>query len=139
MGLDDATSSLPQPWGKIAGWLLTLAIAAALVLVFEAEVAKPYRVPTASMEPTLHCGRPTDGCKGSTDDRVVANRLAYRFRGPRRGEIVVFRAPAAAARECQGTGVFVKRLIGLPSDVVSERNGIVSVNGKPLAEPYVLP
>nr|MBA2521843.1 signal peptidase I [Solirubrobacterales bacterium] len=67
-----------------------------------------------------------------------ALRLAYRFHAPRRGEIVVFKAPVAAARDCGGQGgIFVKRLVGLPGDAVSERNGHVFINGKRLAEPYV--
>jgi signal peptidase I len=124
----------------VVDWLVTIAVAVGFVLVFEAEVAKPYRIPSASMEPTLHCAKPGPWCLGSVDDRVVANRLAYRFGNPKRGEIVVFRAPAAAERCGADEGsTFVKRLIGLPGDVVSERDGYVFVNGKPLHEPYVEP
>ena len=43
-------------------WVVTLAVAALVVFVVEAEVAQPFRVPTASMEPTLLCARPTEGC-----------------------------------------------------------------------------
>src|SRR5438132_9399821 len=105
---------LPRPWRRVLDWVLTIAVAVALVLVFEAEVAKPYRVPSSSMEPTLHCAKPGDECLGSFDDRVIANRLAYRFSSPKRGQIVVFKAPAAASR-CGDTSAgttFVKRLIG---------------------------
>jgi signal peptidase I len=72
---------------------------------------------------------------------VLSNRLAYRFRKPERGDIVVFKAPAAADR-CglnDGGSVFVKRIVGLPGEVVSERNGIIHVNGARLLEPYVAP
>src|SRR5438445_12608937 len=100
----------------VLDWLLTIAAAVAVVLVFEAEVAKPYRIPSASMEPTLHCARPAEGCKAATSDRVIADRLAYRFHGPRRGDIVVFTAPSAAARACQAGGTFVKRVVGLPGE-----------------------
>jgi signal peptidase I len=85
-------SRLPAPWRKVAEWLLTLAIAVAFVLVFEAEVAKPYRIPSSSMERTLHCARPGFGCRASTSDRVLVNRLAYDFGNPQRGQIVVFKA-----------------------------------------------
>jgi signal peptidase I len=119
-------------------WLLTVAVAVAIVLVLEAEVAKPYRVPSASMEPTLHCARPADGCEASFSDRVIACELCYRFDSPHRGQIVVFHAPAAAARSCPPGGTFVKRLIGLPGDTVHEDDrGFVWVDGKQLAEPYV--
>jgi len=89
------------------------------------------------MEPTLQCARPAAGCDGTFSDRVIANRLAYRFRDPHRGDIVVFNAPPAAKQQCSEGGTFVKRIVGLPGEVVSERLGYVYINGKPLKEPYV--
>jgi signal peptidase I len=90
------------------------------------------------MERTLHCAKPGRWCLGSADDRVIANRFVYRFRSPRRGEIVVFDAPAAAAKCGGGEGrTFVKRLIGLPGEQVSERDGSILIDGKSLKEPYV--
>ena len=129
---------LPRPWRRVLDWVLTIAVAVALVLVFEAEVAKPYRVPSSSMEPTLHCAKPASGCRARYSDRVIALRIVYRFRDPHRGETAVFHAPAAAA-DCGESGslIFIKRVIGLPGEAVSERNGFVFVNGKRLAEPYV--
>jgi signal peptidase I len=134
------TGRLPGPVRVVADWAITIAVALAFVLVFEAEVAKPYRIPSSSMEPTLHCAG-ASGCQASSSDRVIALRLAYRFRDPKRGEIVVFKAPHAAVADCRATegGAFVKRLIGLPGDVVSERDGYVYVNGKKLDDPYVNP
>jgi signal peptidase I len=138
--LDRGRSRLPRPWRTVVDWVLTIAVAVGVVLGFEAEVAKPYRIPSSSMEPTLHCARPGAWCLGSFDDRVIANRLAYVFRSPERGEIVVFRAPPAAARCGAGEGLtFVKRLIGLPGDRISERAGRIFVNGHALHEPYVEP
>jgi len=75
--LDRTTSRLPQPWRTILDWAVTIAFAIAFILVFEAEVAKPYRIPSPSMEPTLHCARPAAFCLGSFSDRIIANRLAY--------------------------------------------------------------
>ncbi len=63
--LDPATSRLPLPLRTTVDWLATLVVAIAVVLTFEAEVAKPFRVPTSSMEPTLHCAKPGDGCVAS--------------------------------------------------------------------------
>jgi signal peptidase I len=139
--LDRATSRLPQPWRTIVDWTMTVAVAIAFVLVFEAEVAKPYRIPSASMEPTLHCAKPGAECLGSRNDRIIANRLAYDFGSPKRGQIVVFRTTPAVAVCGGGDGgsTFVKRLIGLPGDTVSERSGHIFIDGKPLAEPYVDP
>lgn len=139
--LDRRLSRIPQPWRTILDWSVTIALAVAFVLAFQAEVAKPYRIPTSSMEPTLHCAKPGDFCEGRFDDRVIANRLAYTFGDPKRGQIVVFTAPSAADR-CgreDGGSVFVKRIVGLPGELVSERGGIVYINGERLVERYVEP
>jgi signal peptidase I len=138
--LDRAQSRLPQPWRSILDWVVTIAFAIAFILIFEAEVAKPFRIPSSSMEPTLHCAKPGDFCLGTMDDRVIANRLAYVFGSPERGQVVVFKAPAAAAR-CGGgeAGTFVKRLIGLPGEQVTERDGTIFIDGRELNEPYVDP
>jgi signal peptidase I len=139
-------SRLPDPWRKIVDWAVTLAVAIGFVLTFEAEVAKPYRIPSASMEKTLHCARPGLGCKGSTSDRVLVNRLAYDFGSPQRGQIVVFTAPTRA-NLCGGNDAgttFVKRLIGLPGESVREDgSGFIwirrpsAARWTKLSEPYV--
>jgi len=130
-------SRLPRPWKIALDWVVTIAAAVIFVLVFEAEVAKPYRIPSASMEPTLRCAKPASGCTSRFSDRIIVNRLAYRYRAPKRGDIVVFHAPSSAATMCGAAGEYVKRIIGVPGDTVSEQSGIVSVNGRPLREPYV--
>ena len=123
----------------IAEWVLTLVIAGLVILGIEAEVAQPFRVPTSSMEPTLTCAKPGEGCTGSFNDRVLVARIVYRFRNPQRGDIAVFHAPPAAAKRCSEGGTYLKRVIGLPGDVVSERSGYVYVDGKKLNEPYIDP
>ncbi len=139
--LDRAQSRIPQPWRTIVDWFITIAVAIAFVLAFQAEVAKPYRIPTPSMEPTLHCARPAAFCQGRFSDRVIADRLAYRFGDPERGQIAVFTAPPAADRCGAGDGgsTLIKRLIGLPGEVVSMREGVIFINGERLTEPYVDP
>jgi len=139
--LDRRLSRIPQPWRTILDWSVTIALAVAVVLAFEEEVAKPYRIPTSSMEPTLHCAKPGDFCEGRFDDRVIANRLAFTFGDPKRGQIVVFRAPRGADR-CglqDGGSTFVKRIVGLSGEIVSERDGVIYINGERLVEPYVGP
>jgi signal peptidase I len=135
--IESLTHGMHQGYRVLIDWLVTIAFALALVLFVKTEVANPYRIPSSSMEPTLHCARPEPGCEASLSDRVLANRFIYRFRDPARGDIVVFRAPAAAARLCQGGGIYVKRLIGLPGDRISEQSGTVFLNGRRLSEPYV--
>ena len=68
---------------------------------------------------------------------MLACRICLDFSSPSRGDIIVFKTPPEAAVKCGEGGTFVKRLIGLPGETVSERNGIVSIDGKPLREPYI--
>lgn len=119
-------------------WVVTIGGAVLIVLAVKAWVVNPYRIPSPSMEPTLHCARPEPDCEAANSDRVLANRFIYHFRDPRRGEIVVFHAPEAARRECMG-GIFVKRIIGLPNEVWAERDGYTYIGGRRLSEPYIRP
>jgi signal peptidase I len=135
--LDRSLSRLPRPFRTVIDWALTLCLAVVGILVFQAEVAKPYRIPTSSMEPTLHCGKPTDGCRARISDRVIANRIVYRFQAPERGDIIVFNAPVKVAAACNAGGAFVKRIIGLPGEKVSMRGGYVLIDGVRLNEPYL--
>ena len=121
---------------RVVEWVVTIAVAVGVVIAVKSWVVNPYRIPSPSMEPTLHCARPAFGCEAGSSDRVLANRFIYHFRDPRRGEIVVFHAPELATRECTG-GIFVKRIIGLPGDVWSERKGYTYIDGKRLSEPYI--
>jgi signal peptidase I len=123
---------------SLLDWVLTIVFAVLIVLALKAWVVNPYRIPSASMEPTLHCARPGDGCEAGSSDRVLANRFIYHFRDPKRKEIVVFNAPERAAIICE-KGVYVKRIIGVPGDRWEERNGYVYIDGKRLDEPYVQP
>jgi signal peptidase I len=139
---------VPQPWRKLLDWVFTITVAIVIVLVFEAKVAKPYRIPSSSMEPGLDCAKPGYECLGSTSDRVLAFRLAYVFGSPERGQIVVFKAPPTAARCAAGDGgtTCVKRLIGLPGETVHEDDhGFISIREPGaakwtrLSEPYLPP
>lgn len=109
----------------VKDFLLPMAVAVALAFVIQAAVAKPYEIPTESMVPTIQA-----------NDRIIANRLIYRFRDIERGDIIVFDPPRAATRTCGdaggGTVPFVKRVIGLPGDKVEVRaDGTTLVNGTP--------
>jgi signal peptidase I len=128
---------LPHGVRIVVDWVGTIAVAVAVVFAVKQWVVNPYRIPSSSMEPTLHCAHPGAECEASVSDRVLACRFCFDFRVPRRGDIVVFDTPPAAAAACGEGGVYVKRLIGLPGDVWSERNGVVYIDGKPLREPYV--
>jgi signal peptidase I len=139
--VDRLTRNLPHGMRVTIDWIVTIVGAIAIVLLVKAFVVNPYRIPSSSMEPTLHCARPEIGCEARYSDRVLANRFLYHLRDPRRGEIIVFKTPPEARLKCGAGGTFVKRLIGLPGDTVELRlkngDGYVFINGKPLKEPYI--
>ncbi|MFQ5425985.1 MAG: signal peptidase I [Gaiellales bacterium] len=137
--IDRLSRRLPQPWRSIVDWGLTIAIAVGAVLLIKAFVVNPYRIPSASMEPTFHCAAPGLGCEGSRSDRVIANRFIYHFKDPERGDIVVFDTPKRAEQACGIGGVFVKRIVGLPGETIAQEGGAVFINGTALDEPYLEP
>lgn len=110
-------------------WLRELAEstlwAVLIALAVRAFVVEAFRIPSASMAPTLSVG-----------DHIVVLKLAYglpqplggwllRWREPRRGDVVVFESPRQPGRE------YVKRVVGVPGDVVELRDQILYVNGVP--------
>ncbi len=137
--VDHMTRNLPRQWRIAIDWAVTIIGAILIVLALKQWIVNPYRIPSSSMEPTLHCARPGQGCEAHFSDRVLACRFCYWFSSPSRGDIVVFKTPPLAAEKCGEGGTFVKRLIGLPGDTVTERSGKVFINGKPLSESYIQP
>lgn len=138
-------------------WFL-LAVALVLALVMKTFLIQAFFIPSGSMEKTLH------GCLGCKGDRVLVNKLVYKFRDVHRGEIVVFNGKGTnfssegttppprnamervlrAVQGAIGFGApgsdkdFIKRVIGIPGDVVACCvDGKVTVNGQPIEEPYV--
>jgi signal peptidase I len=128
---------LPHHVRVVVDWALTIVVAVGIVLAVKSWIVNPYRIPSSSMEPALHCARPGYRCEAGVSDRVLANRLVYHLRDPHRGDIVVFETPPKAAAQCGAGGTYVKRLIGLPGELWSERDGFVYIDGKKLAEPYL--
>jgi signal peptidase I len=98
--------------------LETVGLAVVLFLAINAISAR-VRVDGFSMRPTLENG-----------EFVLVNRLAYRFGQPERGDIIVFRSLLAPED-------LIKRVIGLPGDVVKVENGVVTINGITVNEPYI--
>jgi signal peptidase I len=139
--LDRVTGRLPRRLRIVVDWVVTIVGAIAIVLAIKAWVVNPYRIPSSSMEPTLHCARPAPGCEARFSDRVLANRFIYHFRDPQRGDIVVFKTPPEAKVKCGAGGTFVKRIIGLPGETVQVRvingAGYVFIDGRRLDEPYI--
>jgi signal peptidase I len=88
-------------------------------------VAEARYIPAASMEPTL-----------KINDRLIINKLTYRFHAPERGDIVVFSPPEALRKEGY-KDAFIKRIIGIPGDRIEVKSGKVYINGKVLNENYL--
>jgi signal peptidase I len=138
---------------------LPILIVVALVLTFliQTFLAKVYVIPSGSMETTLH------GCTGCVNDRVLVDKVTYRFRDPQAGDVVVFRGPDSwrseftveepanpVVRGLQGLGSliglappdekdFVKRVIAVGGQTVAccdPRNRVL-VDDQPLDEPYI--
>ena len=128
--------------GEIPGLVL---MAFVLALIIRTFLFQAFFIPSPSMEPTLIQG-----------DRVLVNKIPYYFHDPRRGDIIVFSNPNPEATPSrgfvggffhwlfQGLGFqqpenedFIKRVIGLPGDVVEGKHGFVYVNGVKLNEPYL--
>ena len=76
----------------------------------------------------LQGGRCVDGKHAHDGERLMVDKLTYRFREPRRGEIIVLNVPGAR---------FIKRIIAVGGDTIEERNGVIHVNGEAIDEPYV--
>ena len=128
MGADTRSGSGSRRGGKgrtasrgrtILEYVVLAVVAVAVALLIQAFLVKPYRIPSASMEDTLLIG-----------DRVLVDRISWRFSQPARGDIVVFHPPFDGP-------VLIKRIIGLPGDEISLSGGSVSINGRRLDEPYV--
>lgn len=106
--------------GPIRELLETIVIALALALLIRGFVLESFLVQGSSMEPTLQHG-----------NRLLVNKITYRFSPPQRGDIIVFHAPPSPSKD------YVKRLIAVAGDRVRVEDGVVFVNGEPLDEPYV--
>jgi signal peptidase I len=99
--------------------LALLALVLVLVLLARDNVAEPFGIPSASMEPTLRPG-----------DHVLVEKLSVRFRSPRRGDLVVFHEPGDGS-------LAVKRVVGVAGDRVAIEDGLLALNGRLRHEPYV--
>jgi signal peptidase I len=123
-GFRDAAARWWAEWRRTV--LLALGCVAALLLVSNF-VLQPFQVPSGSMENTLRIG-----------DRVLVNKLAYRFGGdPRRGDVIVFDGEGSFSQ--RGGTDYVKRVIGVGGDRVTccDKQGRLLVNGRPLDEGYL--
>jgi signal peptidase I len=106
---------------------ILLGVAILVAVLVRAFVLQTFYIPSPSMEHTLN-----------VLDRVLVNKLVYDFRDPRRGEIIVFKAPDDWQSGAEGED-FIKRIIGTPGDrvVCCDAQEHLMVNGVSLVEPYI--
>ena len=137
---------------------ILVGIAVVLYYVMLTFVARPYLIPSESMEPTLH------GCKGCVGDRIMVDKITYRFGSPSPGDVIVFKGPPnwnvgyksirsenTAIRWVQNALSFVgfvppdennlvKRIIAVGGQTVQCRADTgLTVDGKPLTQPFLDP
>lgn len=115
---------MPSPFGLVEQMnrkkaIIYIIMVLALGWIFLTFVARGYYISSNSMAPALYPG-----------DRVLVDRLTYRFRDPSRFDIIVFKHPLNNYN-------YVKRIIGLPGETVEMRKGTVYINGRPLREPFI--
>ncbi|ADI65735.1 signal peptidase I [Trichormus azollae] len=126
--------SSPQPDNS---WILelgkTIILSVFLALGIRTFVAEARWIPSGSMEPTLH-GTPNQW----EADKIIVDKVKYKFSKPERGDIVVF-SPTEELQKEQYHDAFIKRIIGLPGEKVELREGQVYINNKVLEEDKYLP
>lgn len=126
---------------ELPGLLLTALVIAVVIKTF---LLQPFWIPSESMLPTIE-----------VNDRVMVNKLAYRWGEPQRGDVVVFRDPRIEQAEesipeavirsvleavgirTRGDEDLIKRVVGLPGETIEVRDNHVVVNGSALDEPYL--
>jgi signal peptidase I len=121
-----ASPAKPRPTRWITEAVIVIVVAVLVAVLLRAFVVQTFFIPSGSMEPTLQIG-----------DRILVNKLSYHLHGVERGDIVVFSRPPT--ENCGGPEVndLVKRVIGLPGDVISASGGYVYIDGKRLDESWL--
>lgn len=138
---DKAAKKRRSFWAELPGLLLTALVIAVLIKTF---LVQPFWIPSESMLDTIH-----------VNDRVMVNKLAFRFGEPERGDVVVFRDPAepeieesipeavvrsvleAVGIRTRGRDDLIKRVIGLPGETLTVSENEVHIDGVAIAEPYL--
>jgi signal peptidase I len=120
----------PRTKSIIREWVESILVAFLLAMVIRSFVVQAFKIPTGSMRPTLIEG-----------DLILVNKFIYgakipftdlripALRQPQRGDVIVFIYPEDSKKD------FIKRLIGLPGEVVEIKSGTIYINNKPLLNP----
>lgn len=106
-------------WAMTKEWVEALVIAVIIAMVIRTFVVQAFKIPTGSMEPTLH----GDKRKG---DRILVNKFLYWYKEPKRGDIIVFKTKGILGLDQEKD--YIKRLIGLPGETVEIKDGDIYIN-----------
>jgi signal peptidase I len=128
----EPTEDAPAPPKKhsrrrgVIEWAIVVAVALLASLFIRTFVLQTYFIPSKSMKPTLYVG-----------NRIMVDKLAAELGHINIGDIVVFRAPPGVVTKCGDADPdLVKRVIGLPGDVLTSKGNTIYVNGQPLDEKW---
>jgi signal peptidase I len=130
MRSNDADAKPRRRWRRtILEWLGVIGGGIAIALLVEAFLIQAFWIPSPSMEPTLDVG-----------DRVLVNKLSYKFHDVNRGDVVVFDRPSGASTGENGEiKDLIKRVIAVEGDTIEAKEGNVFVNGEQIDEDYLEP
>jgi len=101
-------------------YIQSIALTLALAFLLRYFVIQPFIVDGSSMEPNFH-----------NHEYIVIDKATYRIRSPKRGEVIVFHPPNEPLQN------YIKRVIGLPGETISVKDGDVYINGKVISESYL--
>ena len=131
LAMKEENDSAEEPQGQLQkfqlafelkSWSRDILLAIAIAIFIVIFIVQPVKVEGTSMQPQL-----------ADQDRIFVNRFIYRFKEIDRGDVVVFWYPKDRSKS------FIKRIIGVPGDMVEIREGVVCINGESIPEPYLKP
>ncbi len=112
-----------RPGRWLVEWVAVFVGAVLLAMGVRTYVAQMFYIPSGSMLPTLQIG-----------ERIVVDKLAYKLGPVHRGDVVVFSRPPLEQANFKD---LVKRVIGLPGETIASVDGRITIDGRPLAEPWL--
>jgi signal peptidase I len=122
---ESKVNSKPEGENTLIETIKTIVLSVLLAAGIRNFIAEPRYIPSGSMLPTL-----------KINDRLIIEKISYRFANPLRGDIVVFNPTAQLERE-KFKDAFIKRVIGIPGDRIEVKGGKVYINNKLLSEKYL--
>lgn len=117
---------LPQKASLLKELLQFIVIVLVIIIPIRFFIAQPFVVVGESMLPTF-----------STNEYLIVDELSYKLESPQRGQVIIFKYPYATEQNGEAK-YFIKRIIGLPGETVTIKNGVVKIENKEHPEGFVL-